>query len=191
VIRSVRYLKADRLGTVIAHELYTHLKENNMTREPISEIYLRDVSTTESVELYFRHNLYKCQPSYYNSARANLYFAPYFTQKAAGRLSKANLVPVGEGISFVSRVEKVLIVETKAVLTYLKSERHPNPEEATAIIRKHHKAPEVLLMMLGEPRLMFMSPVTKTKLHRVDPSFTAGSMGSRSCTLDKLLAASR
>jgi hypothetical protein len=45
-------------------------------------------------------------------------------------------------------------------------------------------------MMLGEPRLMFVSPVTKAKLSEIMP-FGQGAMGSRSCTFDDLLAASQ
>jgi hypothetical protein len=57
-------------------------------------------------------------------------------------------------------------------------------------IRQSHRARGVLLMTLGEPRLMFVSPITKAKLKPVIP-FGAGAMGSRSCTFDDLLAASQ
>jgi hypothetical protein len=56
--------------------------------------------------------------------------------------------------------------------------------------RKNHPAKDVLIMALGEPRLMFMSPVTKVKLSKKLP-FSTGPTGSRSCTLDDLLAASQ
>jgi hypothetical protein len=49
---------------------------------------------------------------------------------------------------------------------------------------------EVLIMLLGEPRLMFVSPVTKAKLARKLP-FGKCAMGSRSCTCDDLLSASQ
>lgn len=44
-----RFINADSTGTVIAQEMATHLKENNMTTEAQPEIYLRDVSDTTSV----------------------------------------------------------------------------------------------------------------------------------------------
>lgn len=185
-----RFINADSTGTVIAQEMATHLKENNMTTEAQPEIYLRDVSDTTSVQLYFRHNLYKSQSKFYNSARRNLYFAPYFTRKMANAISQDNLVPIGEGISFVSRVQKVQVIETRDVLAFLKANKHPKAEDAAEIIRQNHRAREVLLMALGEPRLMFVSPVTKAKLSRVIP-FGSGLMGSRSCTFDDLLAASQ
>lgn len=188
-----RYFKIDRVGAVIAHELAVHLKEHNMTTEPQPEIYLRDVSSTESVQLYFRHHIYKCQPSFYNSARGNLYFAPYFTRHTADELSQDNLVPVGEGISFVSRIKSVQVIATRDVREYLKEHRHERAKEAAEIIRKAHRAPEVLIALLGEPRLMFVSPITKTKLSRLELKlrFTRGAMGSRTCTFDDLLAASQ
>jgi hypothetical protein len=175
---------ADPVGVAIAGEMATHLKENNMTTD------LRDVSDTYSVQLYFRHNVYKCQSKFYKSAQRNLYFAPYFTRKMADAISQDNLVPVGEGISFVSRIGKVQVIDTQDVLAYFKASKHPKPKEAAELIRKSHRAKEVLLMTLGEPRLMFVSPVTKAKLTRVIP-FGTGAMGSRSCSFDDLLAASQ
>lgn len=185
-----RTFNADPTGWVIAQELFRHLLEHSMTTEAQPEIYLRDVSDIHSVQLYFRHNIYKCQTKYFNSAQRNLYFAPYFTRQMADAISEDNLVPIGEGLSFVSRVQKVLVLETKDVLAFLKANKHPSPKEAAEIIRRSHRAREVLLMTLGEPRLMFVSPVTKAKLSKVIP-FGKGAMGSRSCTFDDLLAASQ
>ena len=108
----------------------------------------------------------------------------------ADAISQDNLVPIGEGVSFVSRIGKVQVIETRDVLDYLKASKHPTPKEAAELIRKNHRASEVLLMTLGEPRLMFVSPVTKAKLTRVIP-FGTGAMGSRSCSFDDLLAASQ
>jgi hypothetical protein len=190
IARKRRNLICNRTGTVIAYELATHLKENNMTTEPQPEIYLRDVSSIDSVQLYFRHNIYKCQSNFYNSARRNLYFAPYFTRQMADKISEDNLVPVGEGISFVSRIKKVIVINRSDVLAFLKAERHPSPRDAASNIKRNQRTREVLIMMLGEPRLMFVSPVTKAKLSEIMP-FGQGAMGSRSCTFDDLLAASQ
>jgi hypothetical protein len=191
ITRKKKNFKADPLGTIIAQDLATHLKENNMTTEPQPEIYLREVSNVPSVRLYFQHHIYKCQSRYYKSARGNLYFAPYFTGPTAERVSEVNLVPVGEGISFVSRVNSVQVVAKKDVLQFLKERKHPSPKEASEIIRKSVREKEIVLMLLGAPRLLFMSPVTKKKLKEKVGGFGLGALGSRSCSLDDLLKASQ
>jgi hypothetical protein len=183
-------LARDPLGTMIAKDFAEHLKENNMTTEPYPEIYLRDIGDVPSVELYFRHQIYKCQSKFYNSARRNLYFAPYFTQKTASKVSGVNLVPVGEGISFISRIESVHVVDKRDILPFLKERKHPTAKEAADTIRRSAREKEVLVMMLGKPRLLFISPITKHKLNKLG-GFGVGAMGSRSCTLDDLLKASQ
>ena len=158
--------------------------EQSRTHQP--EISLRDVSDIHSVRLYFKHRIYKCQSKYYKSAHRNLYFAPYFTRSMAQRISGENLVPVGEGISFVSRVEAVQVVERRDLRSFLKEGRHAAPEEAADVIGRGIRGGEILLMSLGEPRHLFVSPVTKAKL-----GFGQGLMGSRSCTFDRLLEAAQ
>lgn len=190
ILRRKRCFLQDRVGAVIAQEFLLHLQDHHMTQERNDEIYLRDVGTQDSVELFFRHQIYKCQASFHNSARHNRYFAPYFTRQMADAIRQTNLVPVGEGISFVSRVESVRVIDTRDVQTYLKEQKHPDPQAAGQLIRKNHKDKQVLLMLLGPPRLMFTSPVTKTKLKRLG-GFGVGAMGSRSITLDRLLEAAQ
>lgn len=191
VTRRKKNLIRDPLGAIVAQDLANHLKENHMTTEPHPEIYLRDVSDVPSVRLYFQHHIYKCQSKFYNSARGNLYFAPYFTGPTAERVSEVNLVPVGEGISFISQVKSVQVVAKKDVLAFLKERKHPSPKEAAEIIRKSVREKDIVLMLLGEPRLLFMSPVTKKKLDEKVGGFGRGAMGSKSCTLDDLLKASQ
>lgn len=190
IVRKKRNATRTHLGTVIARELAQQLQENNMTTDPQPEIYLRDVSSTSSVELFFRHHIYKCQSRYYNSARRNLYFAPYFTRTMADTISEVNLVPVGEGISFVSRIHSVQVIDKRDILAFLKEHRHPHAKEAADLIIRSHRARDILLMLLGVPRLLFLSPVTKGKLSK-SQRFGRGAMGSRSCSFDDLLAASQ
>lgn len=190
ILRRKRSFLQDRLGAVIAQEFLLHLQDHHMTHERHPEIYLRDVGTRDSVELFFRHQIYKCQASFHNSARHNLYFAPYFTRQMADAIRQTNLVPVGEGISFVSQVESVVVIDTRDVQNYLKEVKHPNSKDVAQLIRKNHKEKQVLLMRLGPPRLMFTSPVTKSKLKR-HGGFGLGAMGSRSITFDRLLEAAQ
>lgn len=87
ITRSQRKRVKDPVGTIVAQEFFIHLQEYHMTDEPRPEIYLRDVSTLDSVKLFFRHHIYKCQPSYYNSARRTLrplFYASYSESSARG-----------------------------------------------------------------------------------------------------------
>lgn len=120
-----------------------------MTTEAQPEIYLLDVSSSWSVQLYFRHNLYKCQSNFYNSARRNLYFAPYFTRQMADQIHEDDLVPIGEGLSFVSRVKLVQVIDTRDMLDFLKDHYHPSAPEAAKLICSNHSKKDVLIMMLG------------------------------------------
>ncbi len=113
------------------------------------------------------------------------------TQSVADQISEENLVPVGEGISFVSKVISVQVIHRSDVVDYLKAQQHPKVQEAAKLVKTNHSEPDVLIMMLGAPRLMFISPVTKAKLSKVLPLGNAGMMGSRSCSFDDLLAASQ
>jgi hypothetical protein len=181
------------VGAAIAEDLLTHLEENAMTQNDKPEIYLRDLSGPNSVDLYFRHGIYKCQPQFIHSAQGNLYFAPYFTKASAKTLSEMIMVPVGEGISYVSRIRDMRVVPRKKVDEFLKIHGVPGHKQVADLVRKGHGQKEILVMVLGRPQLLFVSPVTKDKLARTKTKkkFTVGSMGSRSCTLEGLLKASR
>jgi hypothetical protein len=185
LIRRKKTCNQDPIAAAIAEDLLIHLKENRMITDERPEIYLRDMSTSDSVELYFRYGIYKCQTKFQKSARGNLYFAPYFTKQTAETLSDNNLVPIGEGISYVSKIKEMQIVKTKKVLDYLKTTGVKDPKKAAALVQKKHHNPDVLVLLLGSPRHLFLSPVTKAKLK----GFGKGMLGARSCTLDELLVA--
>ncbi|HXI84173.1 MAG TPA: PD-(D/E)XK nuclease family protein [Verrucomicrobiae bacterium] len=175
----------DRIAASVAEDLEIHLEENGMSTSERPEIYLRDMSTTGTVRLYFRHCIYKCQPEYIRSARGNLYFAPYFTKRVKSTLEEDVLSPIGEGISYISRVKDVQVVERKQVRDYLRAQKIKDPKEAAELTLKHHRMPKILIMILGQPQLLFLSPITKSKLK----GFGNGAMGARSCTLESLLNA--
>jgi hypothetical protein len=104
-------------------------------------------------------------------------------------LSDDNLVPVGEGISYLSKIEEVQVLPKRKVLAFLKDRGVEDAVAAAKLVcraRRH----ELLVLLLGEPRLLFASPVTKEKLNK-HMRFGRGAMGSRSCSLDDLLAASK
>jgi hypothetical protein len=192
IVRRRGSFKRDRVAAAVAEDLLTHLEENQMTTEERPEIYLRELSSTPTVNLYFRYGIYKSQAKFLKSAQPNLYFAPYFTARTAENLSESNLVPIGQGISYISRIKQVQVVPAKKVLEFLKANGVEDARTAAELVRKGHGGGDVLILLLGKPRLLFASPVTKAKLGRVETrkKFTKGTLGARSCSLDELLAAS-
>jgi hypothetical protein len=193
IIRRKKAFDQDRIAAALAEDFLEHLKENQMTNEPQPEVYLRDVGDQWSVELFFRHHIYKCQTKFFQSARSNLYFAPYFTRRVADEVSRVNFVPVGEGISYVARIKSVKVISKTAVREYLRENDIEQFKQAADIVRRNHREREVLMLLLGPPRLAFLSPVTKTRLAKLASGhrFGVGAMGSRSCTFDDLLAAAQ
>jgi hypothetical protein len=193
IVRYRKYAKQDRVAAAIAEDLLNHLEENQMITDERPEIYLRELSSRESVNLYFRHHIYKSDSKFLRSANGNLYFAPYFTQRTAEELSESNFVPVGEGISYISRIKEIQVVPMARLLEFLRAGHGvEDPKQARDLIKKGHRGPDIMLIMLGEPYLAFLSPVTKKKLGKAETrqKFTQGAMGSRSCSLEELLAAS-
>lgn len=191
IIKAKASFKKERVAAAIAEDLLNHLEENQMTTNERPEVYLRELSSESSVRLYFRHGIYKSDSKYMRSAQGNLYFAPYFTRPAADRLSSANLVPIGKGISFISRIKEIQVVPKKDMLKFLKSRKDiEDPKSAYKLMRGHRH--ELMLLILGKPYLAFVSPVTKKKLGKVETHqrFVQGALGSRSCTFEELLAAS-
>lgn len=155
-----------------------------MTNDARGEIYMRELSEVGSVELYFRHHIYKCQPEFIRSAGGNLYFAPYFTRVASERISERNLVPVGEGVSYVSRIIDVQVLSKKRVREHLKTLGVKEIKQCHSLITRAHHAREVLVMRLGAPHRLFLAPVSKAQM-----GLAAATLGSRSFTLDDMLAA--
>ena len=191
IVRRKTFFREDRIAAAIAEDLLAHLEENQMITDERPEVYLRDLSTRDSVELYFRHNIYKCQSKFFHSAQNNLYFAPYIAKPAAKLLSASSLAPVVEGISYVSRIKEVQVVPTKQLRDYLKAKKVQSIPRILELIGRRHEGGKVLMVMLGKPYRLFLTPVTKAKLGRVKThkKFTPGAMGSRSCSLEELLSA--
>lgn len=185
--------KVDPVGYGVARDFAHHLEEEGMTSSGMKEIYTRDVSDPESAMMFFRHQVWTCQPKFLNSAQGNLYFAPYFTHRAQTSLEEVTVVPLGEGISYIAKIDQVQVVPKKELRPYLRESGHSEYREVADLIQRYTRGSETLVMLLGVPYMLFPAPVTKDQLERADieTRFTAGSMGSRSLTLEELLAASR
>ncbi|MEK7466360.1 MAG: hypothetical protein AAB074_03005 [Planctomycetota bacterium] len=185
--------KADPVGYGIACDLLTHLEAEGMTKNESKEIYTRDVSDPESATMFFRHQIWTCQPRFLNSAQGNLYFAPYFTARAQWALKEITVVPFGEGISYLARIEQIQVVPMSDLRPFLRANGVDAYLRVSELVRRYMGGKETLVMLLGPPYLVFPAPVTKDQLSRAEIKnrFTAGTMGSRSLTLEELLAASR
>lgn len=182
---SHRAIAEDSLAAALAADFAKYLRGKRMFTENQSEILSRDLGDAWSSTLYFRHHIYTSQPQFERSIRGNLYFAPCFTNGARRVLSKEWPVPVLPGISYVSRIRAVELVHREDVGTCIRN--HPEiPDGRGALeLLREHSAKARLLIFLGEPLQMFVTPVTKSQLR------VRGFMGSRSFTLEELLSAAR
>jgi hypothetical protein len=193
IVRRRKPFYDDRIAAAVTADLLTHLEENHMLTTERPEIYLRELSTADSIRLYFRHNLYQSDPKWLRSAQGNLYFAPYFTQQTAKKLTNENLVPIQPGISYISKIRDLQVVQTRNVFAQLQHWGIEDGKQVAKLVQHEHRLREVLLLFLGEPQLLFPSPVTKAKLGRSETrkKFTQGALGARSCSLEELLGASQ
>ena len=175
-------LEKDAVGWAIASELKEYMEEQQMVRKNSKEVYVRDMSG-ESIELFFKHHIYRCQPQFLRSADGNAYFAPYFTGKAPSYFERESLIRVERGISWMAPIRDLEIIKKKEVESYLRSHEHSSYREAAKQIRSQSSQNENLVLLLGDPFLVFLTPVSKKKLA------IRGTMGSRSFSFEDLFRA--
>jgi len=148
------------------------------------EIYVRDMSGS-SLQLFFRHHIYKCQPQFVKSAQGTLYFAPHFTGKAPRFMEERSLLSFSPGISYIARIKDRRVVRRTELAAYLRASHWPNFREAAQEILRHHQKRDVLVLLLDNPQLLFLTPVSKKKLG------VHGHFSSQRYTLQRLLEAAR
>ncbi|MEK7288334.1 MAG: PD-(D/E)XK nuclease family protein, partial [Elusimicrobiota bacterium] len=184
IAKSKMILRTSRDAPIMAEHLLRCLEEMNMRNHSTDhgEIYLRDLSG-RSVELFFKHHIYKCQPMFLNSARRATYFAPIFTSKAPKDIEEKSLISIGLGVSFIARIQDCRLVERKQIEDHLKSYGRDNVSNVAQEIRSQSKLKQVLILLLGKPQQLFMTPVTKKQLG------IHGMTGSITKSLDWLLEA--
>ena len=184
LLSSKRLEKANPRAFHLAHEFKIHLEETGMVQMIRKEIYTRDVSG-HSIDLFFRHHIYKCQPKFYNSASGNAYFAPYFTGRAPKDFEERSVIKIEEGISWIAPILDTQVISRRDVKEFLKAKGHLSHVEATKQALRSHKEQEMTVLLLGEPFLAFLTPISKKKLG------WTGAMGSKSLTFKDLYAAAR
>jgi len=182
--RSKKLQKAHPEVIVIGHELIKHLKENQMAASQTKEVYIRQLSG-DSLELFFRYHLYKCQTKFAKSALQHLYFAPLFTAKAPKDFARQSMLPIDKGLSYIARIQDGRVVRRNQVVEYLKSLDHSIAKKAAAEVLRETKSKEFLLLVLGEPFQLFQTPISTRKLG------VKGMLAQKTMTFEELLCASR
>lgn len=182
ILISNRLKKQDIIGFALAEELKNYLEVGGMNSDERKEVYTRDLSG-ESMVLFFRHHIYISDPKFFGSAKGNLYFAPYFTWKARQDADKY-MLDIAEGISYIAPILDTRVLRRNEVKEYLISQDHPNPKEAAKMVLQQTKRGEIMILRLGKPVKLFLTPITKRKL-----GAGTGMMPSRSFTFAKLLEA--
>lgn len=182
--RSKKLQKAHPEVIVIGQELIKHLKENQMVGSQAKEVYIRQLSG-DSLMLFFKYHLYKCQAKFAKSALQHLYFAPLFTAKAPKDFASQSMLPIEKGLSYIARILEGQVVKRDQLAEYLKSTGHPNPKEAAEEVKRQTKRREMLVLVLGEPFQLFQTPISSRKLG------VKGMLAQKTATLEELLIASR
>jgi len=166
----------------LVEELMNYLEVGGMSSEERKEVYCRDLSG-ESMVLFFKHHLYKSNPKFFKSAKGNLYFAPYFTWNAT-QDAYEYMLDIGEGISYVAPILDIRVLKRNEIKDYLISEKHENAKQAAKMILGQTRLGEIMVVRLGRPSRLFLTPINKKKLKA-----GTGAMPSRSFTFTNLLEA--
>ena len=167
VIKRLRSKSNGALKFVCA-DLIRHMEEHNMIRKKESvEIYAREINNEESLNLFLKARIYRCQYQASSRLPEALYFAPHF-----GR-SIANDHPgVKRGISYIARIESVEVADSWGeLLSVVRSVRGKTwlnshiefLEDSLGKWRKN-KGEKRSILFLGKPRLVFNPPVKKDHL---------------------------
>jgi hypothetical protein len=158
------------------------MEVNGMDPLERKEVYVRDLATEKSIELFFRYHIYISQPKFYNSARGNAYFGPYFTGAAPSRFEERSSIRLGVGISYIAPIKDLQIVTRSEVREYLKASGVERYKEAAKLLLSYavKGRAKVMIFILGEPVQAFLTPIVKKQL-----GFT-GAMGAKSLTFQQL-----
>lgn len=168
----------------IGQELVKHLKENQMAESNGKEVYIRQLSG-DSLELFFRYQIYKCQSKFAKSALQHLYFAPLFTARAPRDFAARSMLPIEKGLSYFARIERGRVVRRNQVLEYLKAAGHRDPRHAASEILRQTKMKEFLVLVLGEIYQLFQTPLSSRKLG------VKGMLSQKTATFQELFAVAR
>jgi hypothetical protein len=147
----------------LSDDFILHLKENNMVKGKIEDVYLRDLSG-DSVQMYFTQSIYKCQPKYFDKAKNARFFAPYLTASNGKEHGHSVFSSLGIGISFVSRIKECLLIAPKDLISVLDKKGYSKKDIKEIYENfkwKSNSKQEQVVFLLDVPMRLFQRPVTK------------------------------
>jgi len=150
----------------VSEDLRRHLQEHHMIPKSESvEIYAREINEELTLALFLHGHMYGCDYQARSRVSEALYFAPHFGQAIA-----ANHPGIHVGISYLARIEQVVVVESFQELCAAAVE-----VRGKAWYRGHADLIKFVrtwgwdncrrsFLFLGQPRLVFNPPVKKEML---------------------------
>lgn len=169
---------------VLSEDLQLYLQEHHMIPRPESvEIYAREINEEKTLALFLHGRLYGCTYEATSRLPEALYFAPHFGQAIASSFPGIHV-----GISYLARIEDIVVVETYADLCNAVSELrgkqwYRNHAHLIAPVETWDWSKRSSFLLLGEPRLAFNPPVKKERLQK-----GKGWLSKRVFTFDELFA---
>ncbi|MBI3251696.1 MAG: hypothetical protein HYZ52_00025 [Candidatus Omnitrophica bacterium] len=171
----------------ISRDLHNYLEDKYMIRrrEPV-EIYAREINEPVTLALFLKARMYGCRYDKGSRLPEAHYFAPHFGQ------SIANMYPgVHVGISYISKIEKIEVVQTwHDLMNTIQTIRGKHWLNSNASIIKPLKSKwswggnkSRSFIFLGEPRLVFNPPVLKDQIQK-----GKGWLSKRFLSFDELFA---
>ena len=154
----------------ISRDLFNYLEEHHMIKQRESvEIYAREINEPVTIALFLKAQMYGCRYEEGSRLPEALYFAPHFGQGIASMQ-----LGVHVGISYIARIEQVVVIETWRELAdavigvrgkHWWNSHLPemNPLQTQWDWRGREKRS---FLFLSTPRLVFNPPVQKEKLQK-------------------------
>lgn len=151
-------------------EFLKYLEEYGMiARDDSNEIYDREINEESTLTLFLKARLYACEFKKGRRFSGVGYFAPHF-----GKQLVLQYPGVGYGISYVSRIDSVEVVESSRAFTDLVAKRRGKKwnKDHLKYLRGFSKTypwppgEKRTILFLGPPRLVFNPPVTKKYLQK-------------------------
>jgi len=159
----------------LSGDLLSYLEEKRMVKNKDSaEIYAREINEPVTLTMFLKGQMYGCDYEKRNRVAEAIYFAPHFGKNIA------DMYPgVRVGISYIAKIEEVVVVETytelmEAIKSHKKNFRKNSSWLNSAIYYskpikskwKWGKYGKRSFLFLSSPRLVFNPPIHKEKIQK-------------------------